>query len=134
MVYRFAFFIIFCMSLSNNACLTLSETDEITKDDWDSAECICNFIKYKKIPFNTFTINLKIIPSELNNIILGNVKDIHVKDIYETKLLNKDITLGEFKVDITEVIFLNFKEIMDIYNIGKAPLSMAKKKTILILN
>lgn len=85
----------------------------------DSAECICNFIKYKKIPFNTFTINLKIIPSELNNIILGNGKDIHVKDIYETKLLNKDITLGEFKVDITEVIFLNFKEIMDIYNKNK---------------
>lgn len=102
-----------------NLNLTLSETDEITKDDWDSAECICNFIKYKKIPFNTFTINLKIIPSELNNIILGNGKDIHVKDIYETKLLNKDITLGEFKVDITEVIFLNFKEIMDIYNKNK---------------
>lgn len=102
-----------------NLHLTLSETQEITKDDWDSAECICSFLKYKKIPFNTFTINLKIIPSELNNIILGNGKDIHVKDIYETKLLNKDITLGRFKVDITEVIFLNFKEIMDIYNKNK---------------
>lgn len=27
--------------------------------------------------------------------------------------------MGEFKVDITEVIFLNFKEIMDIYNKNK---------------
>ena len=102
-----------------NLDLTLSETDEITKDDWDSAESICNFIKYEKIPFKTFTINLKIIPSELNKIITGHGKDIHIRDIYETKLLNKDITLGKFKIDISECIYLNFKEIMDIYNKNK---------------
>ena len=102
-----------------NLHLTLPETCEITKEDWDSIECICNFLKYKKIPFKTFTINLKVIRSELNKIITGNGKNIHIKDIYKTKLLNKDITLGKFKIDISECIYLNFKEILEIYTKNK---------------
>ena len=92
---------------------------EITNDDLDSVGYICNFLKYKKIPFNTFTINLKLSYSKLNDIITGNAKDIHVKSTFKTKLLNKKINLGKFKMDISEVIFLNFKEILETYNKNK---------------
>lgn len=102
-----------------NLGLKLSETDRITREDWNSAEYICKFLKYKKIPFKTFTINLKIKPSELIKIITRNENTIHVTDTFKTKLLSKDITLGKFKIDVSEVIFLNFKEILEIYNKNK---------------
>ncbi len=102
-----------------NLQLTHPETYEITNDDLDSVGYICNFLKYKKIPFNTFTINLKLSYSKLNDIITGNAKDIHVKSTFKTKLLNKKINLGKFKMDISEVIFLNFKEILETYNKNK---------------
>ena len=102
-----------------NLQLTHPETYEIKKEDLDSVEYICNFLKYKKIPFNTFTINLKMDSSELNNIITGNGKCFHTKNIFRTKLLNKEITLGKFKIDISEVILLNFNEILDAYKKNK---------------
>ena len=99
--------------------LTHPETYKITKNDLESAQFICDFLKYNKIPFNTFTISSKIPHSELKDIVTNNKKEFHLKKIFKTKLLEEDINLGKFNLDISKVIYLNFKELLDIYKRNK---------------
>lgn len=102
-----------------NLNLKHPENYEITKEDIDSVKFIEDFLKYKKISFDTFTANLTISHSMLNDIVTGKGNDIYIKNRYKRKLMNKEIKLGKFEIRISEPIFLNFKEIHDIYKKNK---------------
>ena len=99
--------------------ILIDEDYVIRNNDFEIANRLCEFIKYKKIEIENINISVTMKSSELDQF-LNERKEILVKERnYRVKLLDNEINLGECKVFIKEHKLINFDEIKKLYEENK---------------
>ena len=91
-----------------NLNIIYDEDYEINSEDICNAEAICSYIKNKTILAKDIRLKFEISISQLKEILQNEDKEIEIRNPhYYLNLLNKNIDLGSFKVNINSLKILN---------------------------
>ena len=97
--------------------LVLDDDYLITNEDFECADMICNFIRFKKIKINNIGLSMKTSVNMLKEFIYQDKRQLLLKQKeYILKFLGNDINLGQCQVEIKKYEILNKKELEEIYN------------------